>query len=727
MRNIVVGGLSVKNRTSSEEILRNIELQEGTDGERLIFNGENDFTSACISEEVYSCGVVGVRVGCLVKEGGFSEASDAVSVALDVGEIRSCMADYLYSTVWCRPFFADSLENIPVGTLGLLYERSTGGYGFILPVCGERFVTRLASHDGRLFADISAASWRDENGTVIDRFDEPSFVFGEGSDPYKLLRDCAAAAVKLIGKHSMLRDERKYPELFEYLGWCSWDSMEIWVDEIGIREKFGEFRDKKIPVRWGIIDDMWAEVEWTQKLPKFTSHDISFGVMHSSKLKDFEADGERFPSGLKKTLDGLKADFGVKIGMWHPTPGYWSGIAEGSPAYDKLEGCIVKLPNGKYMPDLGSPEKAFEFYHSFHDFLYDCGADFLKVDNQSFIRQNYNGTVPLGTAAHNMHSAIEGTVGSMFGGTLINCMGMANENTYNRTASAVARCSDDFQPENRAWFAHHITQCTYNSLVAGQYFYSDFDMWWSGDSQARKNSVLRAVSGGPIYVSDRIGQSDASVFEPLTLSDGRILRCRALALPTKDWLCSDPTESADRAYTVFNLCGYSIGEEDRKCAVVAAYDLFADGRAAYGELGLDNLPADAFGGEHKQYLVYDYFEGHAELIGANEKIRFTLENCDSLKLYVIIPAEEEIIPIGLRGKYVAPETIESVDFIDGGDTCFVKLREGGECLVCSETKLEFRTVSGELLGCERLGALYTVNTGTSRCFVIKKSQTLTNL
>ena len=32
-------------------------------------------------------------------------------------------------------------------------------------------------------------------------------------------------------------------------------------------------------------------------------------------------------------------------------------------------------------------------------------------------------------------------------------------------------------------------------------------MWWSDDGQATKNAVLRAMSGGPVYMSDKLGRS----------------------------------------------------------------------------------------------------------------------------------------------------------------------------------------------------------------------------
>lgn len=48
---------------------------------------------------------------------------------------------------------------------------------------------------------------------------------------------------------------------------------------------------------------------------------------------------------------------------------------------------------------------------------------------------------------------------------------------WNRSTSPVSRCSDDFLPEDKAWFTKHILQCSYNCLIQGQFYYCDWNMW----------------------------------------------------------------------------------------------------------------------------------------------------------------------------------------------------------------------------------------------------------
>ncbi|MFQ9800140.1 MAG: Sip1-related alpha-galactosidase [Clostridia bacterium] len=131
----------------------------------------------------------------------------------------------------------------------------------------------------------------------------------------------------------------------------------------------------------------------------------------------------------------------------------------------------------------------------------------IKIDNQSMVNRFYKGLAPVGEIARSYHDGMEASVGEHFDNAMINCMGMASEDMWNRAISPISRCSDDFMPENSEWFHKHILQCSYNSFVQGQFYYCDWDMWWSDDGQAEKNSILRGISGGPIYVSDPIGRS----------------------------------------------------------------------------------------------------------------------------------------------------------------------------------------------------------------------------
>ena len=159
-----------------------------------------------------------------------------------------------------------------------------------------------------------------------------------------------------------------------------------------------------------------------------------------------------------------------------------------------------------------------------HKFYKDCNVDFIKIDNQAFIKEYSQLTMPIGTAAENLHQAIEDVADKYYNGTLINCMGMALENFWHRRDSAVSRFSGDFKPENHEWFIKHLLQCSYNSVVQGTVYVGDWDMWWSDDGQAKPNALIHAMSGGPIFLSDKLNRSIKDTIMPTVYSDGKIIR-----------------------------------------------------------------------------------------------------------------------------------------------------------------------------------------------------------
>ncbi len=600
-------------------------------------------------------------------------------------ETEGYMADVRYSPFWCRPQFGSHFGDVPENTQALLWKKKNGGYGYVLPVCSGDYVTTLCGIDEKLCAVTFSAYDR------LNKCDALAFVYAEGENPYEMMEACAEEAARLLNNGLRLRHERCYPEIFEYLGWCTWDAMEIWVNEEETLQKCREFRDKCIPVRWAILDDMWANVAWTKELPKFTPHEISFDVMHSSTLIDYEADHERFPSGLAGCIRKMKEEFGLSVGIWHTACGYWAGLHPGGAADQKLSGTTMRTHEGRIMPDLREPGSAYQYFHTMHKYFRSCGADFLKVDNQSFVRAAYRCDIPVSAAAKNLHAAVDGSAGANFEGNLINCMCMATENMMNRPSSAICRCSDDFQPENREWFAKHVMQCAYNGLVQGQYYYNDWDMWWSDDGQALKNSVLRALSGGPIYVSDRLDRSRTEVFLPLCFSDGRILRPDNVAVPTEDCLVTNMAETA-HPMKVFNMAG--------ETGYLGAFNLLTDGVLSVGTVSASEIPTLC----GDRFVMYEFFSGEWRVVTREEKLELTLRDADDFRLYSFTPINGGRAVIGDATKFI------SVRAVTDSARGFVRLYEGGTLKIYSEEPITYaENECGHLLPVTADGNLYTID------------------
>jgi len=204
-----------------------------------------------------------------------------------------------------------------------------------------------------------------------------AFLMAEGDNPYAMLEECAKTGLQILETGYLTRKERRYPKMFEYLGWCSWDAFEIRVDEKSLLLKCQEFSDKNIPVKWAIIDDMWAEVRDFYGQP-YANRKEMIDLMHSSKLYSFKADPIRFPNGLKHCIEKIN-EFGIKVGIWHPTTGYWRGIDPKGEIFKEYKDCLIQDAKGSYVPS-PQKEKSYRFYSGFHDYLRRCGAEFIKID-----------------------------------------------------------------------------------------------------------------------------------------------------------------------------------------------------------------------------------------------------------------------------------------------------------------------------------------------------------
>ena len=622
----------------------------------------------------------------------------AVGFASDeIDGLKRYLANYMWGSFWCKTQFSNDLTALTVDTQGFLYEKNDGKYSLLLPVCDAVYkCTLFGDADG---LNVGVSSYYPRLSKVEHTL---ALMIDDGEvSPYNMVRDSAEYAFELMGTGIHTREYRRYPEIFDYLGWCSWDAMNINVSEDGCVEKCKEFSDKGIPVKWAIIDDMWAECRGLNKRPYKNNN--MFHQMHSSALSSFEADHERFPHGLKHCIAEMNK-YGIEVGMWHPTTGYWLGIDPESELAEKYADCLQMVPSGRLVLKM-EREKVFKFFNAFHEFFRECGAKFVKVDNQSYLRANYTGVYPIGKAARELHAGLEASVGANFDNNMINCMCMANENMWNRPVSAINRQSGDFQPENREWFISHILQCVYSSMIQSEFYWPDYDMWWTDDGQARKNSLLRAISGGPIYVSDKIGRSNKDILDPLAYDDGRILRCDIPARPTADSLFNDP-ETSKHPLKVFNTCAGG------KYGVIATYNLDKKGKAVRGSIS----PDDIVGLEGEEFAVYEYNTGKIRMLKKGESFTYTLKDHDDYRLFIISPFDKNgIAMLGRIDKYMSPVAI-----LDSFDTSY-SVYEGGKIAFVHRGRRAFTAVceSGEYK-VERNGSVCTFESKRSDLHFILK-------
>ena len=534
--------------------------------------------------------------------------------SLDVEDTSEYMAIENHSRFWCRPFWGKSLSELPERVQSLLIKNGDT-YTYYLPVCDSIFKTVIRGKDGGFeFYTYSNCN------TVTECDHQLAFICIEGKDPLSLMKYGARAVCELLDNGLKLREDKTVPDVFNYLGWCSWDSMQIRVNHEGLLEKAKEFKKKNVPVNFAIIDDMWADVPHLNELPADIEFHEMCRNMHASKMRSFVGDPKRFPNGMKDAVEDLKNEGIANVGIWFPTTGYWAGLDPNGSEAERQKDNTVILENGEIIV-APEKEKAERYFDDFCSRVKEWGADFVKIDNQGF-HQRYENIAPIGESARAIQNGIDKAADKYFGGALINCMGMPSECMFNRT-STVSRCSDDFMPESREWFAKNILQCSYNGLLQGQFYVNDWDMWWTDDEQAVKNSLCRAISGGPIYVSDKIGRTNPEILKPLCLEDGRIIRPDESATPTADCLIQNPT-TTDKIFKIRNRIG-----DNGVCAV---FNINAENKPVSGTLAPTEL-----GIADRDYIFYEHFTKQTGVLKSGESLNISLCDNDDFRMYSFVP------------------------------------------------------------------------------------------
>ncbi len=621
-------------------------------------DGRRDDVRCSVREILCEDGVSAVFIKALCKDD--ADGRDH-SIHSDLGVVieaasarppRRYMANYRHTEYWCRPFFGEDLTDMPDETQALVLELDDGQFCVVLPVVNDTCKCVLKGCCTHTFS-ARVFSWYPKSYSCQGL----AFVYAVAPRPGQAMTRCVKRALKLQNSPTRHRSERRYPALFDSLGWCSWDSMHIEVSQEGMLRKCREFQEKKIPVKWVILDDMWATV--TDFYGEEHDHgENMIELMHRSMLSHFEADPSRFPDGLAGCIARI-AEFGIQTGIWHPTTGYWKGFDPKGEGYRLLKDYLIRADNGYIVPDW-QEASAYMYYKTLHDFFRKCGASFVKVDNQTMTRRFYKGLAPVGKVARAFHSGLEASVGEHFDNAMINCMGMGSEDIWNRSVSPISRCSDDFQPENRSWFTKHVLQCAYNSLFLGEFYWCDWDMWWTDDAQAGKNSLMRAVSGGPVYVSDQLDRSKRDILAPLILEDGRILRCDRPCTPTFDCVTADPT-TGNRALKLQN----TVGEH----AVMAVLNINRDNRPVNARISGRHI--DGFLAE--EYVVYEHYSRKVQILHGKEAFDVTLEDNDDYRLYIFAPLKNGFAAIGRIDKLISPAAIRYVHREE------IVLKEHGPC------------------------------------------------
>ncbi|WP_170862729.1 Sip1-related alpha-galactosidase [Gracilibacillus kekensis] len=587
------------------------------------------------------------------------------------------LGNYLFSKWWTRPQFGKNISELKPQTQSLIWKENDLYY-HLLPLSDDNFKTMLRGNDDGLVISISPHS---SGFTTIS---SKAFILGNSRDPFELTKVTTDTGFDVLNSGGVPGNQRKYPEIFEYLGWCTWDAFYHNVNSEKILNKAKEFKEKNLPVKWLMIDDGWSETK-------------------DEKLLSLKEDKTKFPEGLKGTINLLKNNFGFSmVGVWHAYTGYWQGIHPESILLNTLKDSLYKTASGRIFP---SPDghKGFLFWNEWHNYLKKQGVDFVKVDNQSALIDFVKFQIPIGKAAKNSHASLEASVGLHFNSTIINCMGMSAEQLWHRPMTALSRNSDDFYPNKEQNFKEHALQNAYNSFYHRNFIWGDWDMWWTKHEDALNNGILRAVSGGPLYMSDRLGETEPEQLWPLILSNGIVLRCDQGGVPTEDCLLKNPHEDSI-PLKVWNTSGNS--------AVIAAFNINLKGQEVECEIGSKDIPTL----EGNRFILYDHLEKKTYLLDQHSTFSFSLRD-NEVKLFILVPIENEFASVGLLNKYISPATLKNQ--FDYGEKKIIILKGGdGVYGFYSTTKPKEVLADGKSVPISQQEALYTVKIEPSESEVL---------
>ena len=564
----------------------------------------------------------------------YEEQALGIEIA-GIRHLQDLSCYYKPGEYWTRPMHTPDPKDIPPCGQALLMKLPET-YGFFTAVCDQQF---NACFEGCADGGFRLYVW---DNTPANRCDTIAAILGFGQDVYDLPGRVYRAGFLATGREALLRQDKAFPPILEKLGWCTWDALHLDVSHEAMLEKAEEFKAKGVPVHWFMIDDMWGHVK-----------NNYLGANSTRELYSKEADPDRFPKGLAGAVKDLKEKHGLKVGLWHPTTGYWHGIDPwGELAQDPEYKDLLYWCQEGVLVHRFDKESIVRYYDQLHAFYKECGIDLIKVDNQACLRRYSKRVLPIGQAAENLHTAIEAAANKYYDGQLINCMGMPMENFWNRH-SAVIRSSCDYAPDNRDRFNLLIRQNPFNSMGQGSVYYPDWDMWWTNDSQCAKNAACHAISGGPVYISDAIGITDPALIRPLILSDGTVLRMEQPGKPCLDSLFSDPLTDG----TAFKLWNQQNG-----CGVVIAYNIDEAGNPVRTTLG----PSDALLEGQGDYLAYDPFTGEAKVMSWQQREEISLDGENDFRMLLFLPLQKGKAILGLQENYVSFAAIRNGIALDDG-------------------------------------------------------------
>ncbi|XP_011084119.1 probable galactinol--sucrose galactosyltransferase 6 [Sesamum indicum] len=528
--------------------------------------------------------VEGVFLGAVLNQ-------DSSRHVVPLGTLRDVrfLACFRIMLWWMAQKMGDKGHDVPQETQFLLVKTQDGSllesdingqeenkivYTVFLPLVEGPFRACLQGNDGD---ELELCLESGDSDTLGSTFTHSVYI-SSGVDPFETIHE-AVKAVKLHLGSFKLRNEKKLPGFVDYFGWCTWDAFYREVSQEGVEAGLKSLKAGGTPPKFVIIDDGWQSVasdEHHQQQEQPEQQLEQPRLQRLTGIKENAKFRKEDPSiGIKNIVNICKEKYGLKyVYMWHAIIGYWGGVRPGVTEMEEYEStlrypkvCKAVMehePGWKTDPialegvGLVNPKKVHKFYNELHSYLSFAGVDGVKVDAQTILETLGAGLGGRVELTKQYHQALDASIARNFPDNgCIACMSHNIDSLYCSKQTAIVRASDDFFPRNPVSHTIHIAAVAYNSLFLGEIMLPDWDMFHSLHPAAEYHGSARAISGGPIYVSDEPGKHNFDILRKLVLPDGSILRARLPGRPTKDCLFSDPARDGVSLLKIWNMNKYT--------------------------------------------------------------------------------------------------------------------------------------------------------------------------
>ncbi|XVF34600.1 hypothetical protein REPUB_Repub18cG0072600 [Reevesia pubescens] len=508
-----------------------------------------------------------------------------------IGTLRDVrfMSCFRFKLWWMAQKMGDQGKDIPLETQFLLVETKEGShldsneenqivYTVFLPLIEGPFRAVLQGNQNDQLELCLESGDADTKGSSFTH----SVFIHAGTDPFSTITE-AIRVVKLHLKTFRQRHEKKLPGIVDYFGWCTWDAFYQDVTQEGVEAGLESLASGETPAKFVIIDDGWQSVGGDPKEGDNSSSSAGETEAKQQPLLRLTGikENEKFQKkddptvGIKNIVNIAKEKHGLKyVYVWHAITGYWGGVR---PGVEEMEGYGSKIqypmvskgvvdnePGWKTdaiaVQGLGlvNPKNVYKFYNELHSYLAGAGIDGVKVDVQCILETLGAGLGGRVELTRQYHQALDASVGRNFPDNgIIACMSHNTDALYCSKQTAVVRASDDFYPRDPVSHTIHIAAVAYNSVFLGEFMQPDWDMFHSLHPAAEYHASARAISGGPLYVSDAPGRHNFELLKKLVLPDGSILRARLPGRPTRDCLFTDPARDGISLLKIWNMNKYT--------------------------------------------------------------------------------------------------------------------------------------------------------------------------